>query len=362
MHSIAASRVLTPDGFVDDAVVTIDDDGMIVSIDHATGPVPDRILAPGFVDLQVNGIDDIDCAVADGTDWDRLDSLLLAQGVTTWCPTVVSMPLPRFAAPLQRIDIAMLRAPHGRPTIAGAHLEGPFLGGAPGAHRRESIVPIDLDWLRALPECVAMMTLAPEQPDALVAIRLLRSRGILVSLGHTTATHDQVVAALDAGATMATHLFNAMGGLHHRNPGVAASILTHSSASASIIADGIHVHPRMLQLAATLLGPDRMVLVTDAVAWRAGTVGLVGMELRAGAPRLPDGTLAGSIVTMDAAVRRCVDSGIAIEQALRAASTVPARLLGLTDRSTIAPGQRADLVAMTPELHVEDVFIVGIAM
>ena len=131
---------------------------------------------------------------------------------------------------------------------------------------------------------------------------------------------------------MATHLFNGMTGLHHREPGVAASVLTHPTAAASLIADGVHVHPRMLLLAASVLGPERTVLVTDAVAWRAGAAGPVRLELRDGAARLPSGTLAGSATTMDACVRTMVDAGVPLEHALRAASTVPARLLGRTDR------------------------------
>ena len=362
LHRIAASRVLTPVGFVDDAVVVVGSDDRIVAVEAATaedGPVPEVMLAPGFVDVQVNGVDDVDCSRADGDDWDRLDALVLAQGVTTWCPTLVTAPLERFAAPLTRIAAAMERSEAVRPQIAGVHLEGPFLGGAPGAHPPKHIVPIDLEWLRALPRHVAMVTLGAEQPLAAEAARLLSDRGILVSIGHTTASHDEVAAVVGAGATMATHLFNGMTGLHHRSPGVAASVLLHSTCAASVIADGVHVHPMMLQLAARLLGPDRMLLVTDSVAWRAGTVGAIGMEMRDGAPRLPDGTLAGSAVTMDAAVRTCVASGIAIEHALRAASTVPARLLGLGDRGAIEPGRRADLVALSPELEVVATYIGG---
>lgn len=359
IHRLGASRVFTGDAILDDAVVVIADDGTILAVEPADGPVPDRVIAPGFVDLQVNGIDDVDCAVAEGADWERLDTLVAAQGVTTWCPTLVTMPLPRFAAPLDRIADAMGRPADGRPVIAGVHLEGPFLGGAPGAHPPKHIVPIDLDWLAALPAHVVMVTVGAEQPDAEAATRLLHERGVLVSIGHSNAAHSEVEAVLAAGASMATHLFNAMSGLHHRDPGVAASVLTHPAACASLIADGVHVHPRMLLLAATLLGPDRTVLVTDAAAWRAGTVGQIGVTMRDGAPRLPDGTLAGSAVTMDAAVRTCVGAGIPLEHALRAASTVPARLLGLADRGTLAPGRRSDLAVLTPDLQVECTVVAG---
>lgn len=357
-----AARVYTAAGWLGPSEVTIADGVIeaIVPLDD-DAEVPQVLLVPGFVDVQVNGIDDIDLWSAgtpdrDGTwdrlAWDRLDARLLAQGVTTWCPTLVTAPLTSYARPLAAIASRRADAQPGRPDIAGTHLEGPFLGGAAGAHRREHLVPIDLDWLADLPDHVRIVTLGPELHAALDAIRLLVDRGIVVSLGHTTATHEQVEAATDAGATMATHLFNAMTGLHHRDPGVAASVLLDERLSAGLIADGVHVHPRMIDLAFRVLH-DRAILVTDAAAWRAGRVGDIGIELRDGAPRLPDGTLAGSAVTMDAAVRVCVErAGVALHPAIHAATTSPARLLGLADRGDIALGLRADLVELDPELRV----------
>ncbi len=331
---------------------------MIAEVAAHDGDVDVELLAPGFVDLQVNGIDDIDVASASGPDWDRVDSLLVAQGVTTWCPTLVTMRLDDYAAPLDRIAAAMSR-PGARPTIAGVHLEGPFLGGAPGAHRRDQIIDVDLDWLAALPSHIAMMTLGAEQPRVAEAVDLLRRRGVLVSIGHTTADDSQLDLAKAHGASMVTHLFNGMSGLHHRQPGVAAWVLNDSTIAASIIADGIHVDPRMLRLALNTLGRDRAILVTDAVAWRAGTVGPIGIELRDGAPRLPDGTLAGSALTMDAAVRNCVAAGAELGVVLRAASTIPARLLGLTDLGELSLGKRADLVALSSTCAVDAVWVAG---
>jgi N-acetylglucosamine-6-phosphate deacetylase len=269
------------------------------------------------------------------------------------------MPLARYERPLARIAAAMARPAAARPTIAGVHLEGPFLGGAAGAHPVDQIVPLDLDWLAALPPHVRMMTLGAEQPLAPQAVASLVAAGCLVSLGHTRADEAQFDAAVVAGAQLATHLFNGMSGVHHREPGVATFAMTNPAISASLIADGVHLHPRVLRLAFQALGPDRAVLVTDSVAWRSGRVGDIGMALRDGAPRLPDGTLAGSAVTMDAAVRVCVAAGVPLEHALRAASTNPAALLGETDRGTIEVSQRADLVALTADLHVEQVWVAG---
>lgn len=358
MTAVDAARVLTPSGWVGPARVHVAD-GLITSIESAATVASERILVPGFVDLQVNGVDDVDVAAADGADWDRLDALLLAQGVTTWCPTLVTMPLDRYQRPLARIAAAMARRPAVRPTIAGVHLEGPFLGGAAGAHPVDQIIAIDLDWLAALPAHVRMMTLGAEQPLAPAAVAALVARGLLVSIGHTRADESAFDASVVAGARLTTHLFNGMSGVHHREPGVAVFALTNPSVSASLIADGIHVHQRVLRLAFQALGSERAVLVTDAVAWRSGRVGDIGMALRDGAPRLPDGTLAGSAVTMDAAIRVCVAAGVPLEHALKAASSNPAALLGCTDRGTIAPGRRADMVALSPDLQIEQVWVAG---
>jgi N-acetylglucosamine-6-phosphate deacetylase len=359
MPTVDAADVLTSAGWVGPTRVHLGD-GVITALEPLATTQATRRIVPGFVDLQVNGIADVDVAHADGDDWARLDALLVAQGVTTWCPTLVTMPLDRYERPLARVAAAMARPATARPTIAGAHLEGPFLGRSPGAHPPGWIIPIDLEWLAALPAHVALVTLAGEQPLAVAAIELLTGAGRLVSVGHTQCSAEEFDACVAAGARLTTHLFNGMSGVHHRTPGVAVFALTNPDVSASLIADGVHVHPRVLRLATQALGADRTVLVTDAVAWQAGTVGAIGMEFRDGAPRLADGTLAGSAVTMDAAVRQMVAAGVPLADAVVAASTNPARLLGLDDRGVIAVGRRADLVALDESLAVEAVWIAGV--
>lgn len=334
---IAASRVLTPDGFVGPAEVVVDG-GLIVAVAPVSAlDAPDLVLAPGFVDLQVNGVDDIDVA-SPTADWDRLDQLVVATGVTTWCPTLVTAPLDDMAARLARI-------PAG-PSIAGAHLEGPFLGGRPGAHPPELLRPLDLDWLAALPPTVRIVTIAPELDGAVEATRLLAGRGVTVSLGHSSATLAQVLACADAGARMVTHLFNGMEPLHHREPGVVGAALTDDRLVAGLIADLVHVHPAAIEVAFRAK-PARIALVTDAVAWRGARIGRIEIVHDGAAPRLPDGTLAGSSLTMDTAVRNVVTATrVPLADALVAASSTPAALVGLTDRGRIAPGARADLVAL----------------
>ncbi len=352
MEHLAATTIVTPFGLHGPGSVVVDDD-RIVDIEPArpSETIPNRILAPGFVDLQVNGIGSIDVAGATNDDWDELDARLLAQGVTTWCPTLISAPLDHFAAPLARIAAAAARSDdQTRPHIAGAHLEGPFLGGAPGAHPRDLIRPPDLEWLRDLPDVVRVVTLAPEQPGALDAIRLLSDRGILVSVGHSTASYEQTLAAVDRGARLVTHCFNGMGPLHHRQPGLIGAALTDDRLAVSLITDLIHVHPAIVALVFRAKSARRVALVTDAVAWQDG----------GDAPRLPDGTLLGSTLTADAAVRHAVQRcGIALEDAVRAATTTPADLLGLHDRGRIEPGARADLVALQPDLTVERTWVAG---
>jgi N-acetylglucosamine-6-phosphate deacetylase len=361
--AVAAAKVVTPTGVLERAVVDVDDStGLIVDVAATRGSVPDRLLAAGFVDIQINGIDDVDVAHASGADWDRLDALLAAQGTTTWCPTLVTAPLDSYAPRLAEIASARQR-PAGRAQIAGAHLEGPFLGGAPGAHRRELIVPPDLDWIAALPSVVALTTLGPEATRAVDAVETFRAKGVVTSLGHSTATLAQATAATDAGATLVTHLFNGMGGLHHREPGLLGAALTDDRLTVSLIADLVHVHAAGIRLAFRAKGPGNVVLVTDAVAWRRGEVGGSALRMTDGAPRLEDGTLAGSALTMDRAVANVVrHCDVALEQALRAASADPARLMGLSDRGTIEVGKRADLVALDSDLRCCGTWVGGAAV
>lgn len=325
------------------------DGGRITSVVPTTGPVPDRILAPGFVDLQVNGVDDVDVAAATSpADWDRLDALLAAQGTTTWLPTLVTAPLESYGVRIERIAAAADRPPP-RPRIAGAHLEGPFLGRAHGAHPGALVRPPDPGWLAALPRTVRLVTLGAEVDGATAAIGALAGRRTVVAIGHSTATLAEAGAAVDAGARLVTHGFNAMSPLHHREPGMVGAFLTDDRVTVSLIADGVHVHPAALDVAFRCKPDGRIVLVTDAVAWRAGRVGSIGLAVRDGAPRLPDGTLAGSSLTMDAAVGLVVQQvGVSLERAVRAASTTPAALLGLTDRGALAAGRHADIVALDP--------------
>ena len=353
MTRLAAARVVTPAGVLEPGTVVLEGE-RIVAVEHGVvraDDVLDGTLGPGFVDVQVNGLGPVDVATADASAWAELDRRLVVSGVTAWCPTLVTAPLDAYDAPLSVIAAAAART-GPVPAVLGAHLEGPFLGGAPGAHPRELLVPLDGDWLVGTCERwpVRVVTLAPELPGAADVVRELTARGVTVALGHSTASYENAVAAADAGARLVTHCFNGMAPLHHREPGLLGAALSHPQLRVSLIADLVHVHPAALSIACRAKGRGGYLLVTDAIAW----------EGNGDAPRLADGTLAGSALTMDRAVANLVaHAGVSLVDAIHAASTTPADLVGAPDRGRVEAGCRADLVLLDDALRVQATWIGG---
>jgi N-acetylglucosamine-6-phosphate deacetylase len=247
--------------------------------------------------------------------------------------------------------------------VAGIHLEGPWLSPRrPGAHEPGHLVPPTLEAVDRLVAAarghLRMVTLAPELPGALVAIPELVSAGVVVAVGHTDATYDQTRAALEAGATAGTHLFNAMPPLHHREPGPVAALL-ESSAFLELVADGVHVHPSVLALA---WRDGRTALVTDAMAAAGATdgdyrLGSLTVEVRDGVARLPEtGVIAASTATLASSLRFAVaEAGVPLPEALAAVTSTPAAMLGLAGVGRIEPGGWADLVELTDDLEVSRV-------
>ena len=361
-NTLTARRVVTPDGIRSDCAVTIDD-GTITAIGTSENEPEHELLAAGFVDIQVNGHRDVDVATMTESQWPRMRQLLLHQGVTTWFPTLVTSGRDHYSERLAHLAgyaDDQRAGPEVGPDIAGVHLEGPYLGGRHGAHRGVPDGAIDLAWLETLPPIVKIVTLGPERPDAVEATRLLVERGVVVALGHTAATYEQVTACVDAGATLFTHCFNATSPLHHREPGAVGAALSDDRLAISLIADNVHVHPAVVRIAARCKPSDKTILVTDAVGWQSGRLGDERIEVRDGGPRLADGTLAGSNLTMDLAVRNAAyDAELGLEAAVRAATSNPAALLGLDDRGSIAVGRRADLVALDADGRLTDTWIAG---
>jgi N-acetylglucosamine-6-phosphate deacetylase len=342
----------------------------IDSVEAGGGADATDYLMPGFIDLQVNGRDVIDVMDASAGDLCELSAEMAREGTTAWLPTAITSPLARIEAVAAKIAEASV-APAGAigaigtiGAILGMHLEGPFISSARlGAHPAHNLVPRGeaLERVAALP-ALRMITLAPELDGALEAVAQLSVRGIAMSLGHTDATLEQAQAAVGAGARMFTHTFNAMAPLDHRNPPAAAAAMLPSPAWAAVIADGVHVHPAMLRLLFLARGAGGICLTTDRVA--TGTVSgaspLAAAALAGGAARMPDGRLAGSVISMLDAVRVMVDlAGASVGEAALMASANPARVLGLGDRGRIEAGAIADLIVLGPGLELKAVFIGG---
>jgi N-acetylglucosamine-6-phosphate deacetylase len=322
------------------------------------------IVSPGFIDLQVNGGFGVEVGErADAIP--RLAARLPATGVTAFLPTLVSSAAEVYPRACQAF-LASRGAPGALPL--GLHLEGPFLSlRRAGAHRTSAIENASpAVWDPFLEhDALRLVTLAPELEGALEHIQRLRQRRVVVSLGHTDASYEEFRRGIDAGATMVTHLFNAMSGFRPRAPGAVGAALLDERVTVGVIADGVHSHPASLRLAVRVKGPDKVALVTDAIAgagMEPGRYQLGGQDIlvKDGQARLPDGTLAGSVLSLDQAVRNVVswaETGVA--EACRMASEVPARLLGLRSKGRLAVGCDADLVLLDDALRVRATFREG---
>ena len=332
-----------------------------VPADHR---VVSGLICPGFIDLQINGAFGIDVGPNEAG-LRELAARLSQTGTTAFLPTAISWPDERYEVFLEMLKEAS-SARGAR--ILGAHIEGPFLSPErKGAHDPDNLRPIDLGLLKNILNAgpVGVMTLAPELEGANKAAGMLQESGVIASIGHTNATYEEVRHAINAGFSKATHLYNAMSPFEHRAPGAIGAVLTDGRIRAGIIADGVHVHEGALRLAYREKGVEGLALVTDAMEAAGmddGEYELSGRTVRLedGFVRLPDGTLAGSSLTMDGAVRNAVKFlEIPLQEAVRMASETPAEILRIREKGRIAPGADADLTVLTTEGVVEETIVAG---
>ncbi|MFF5258594.1 N-acetylglucosamine-6-phosphate deacetylase [Actinomadura viridis] len=325
------------------------------------------LLAPGLVDLQVNGYFGFDMADAGEAGWHTVVRRLPETGVTAFLPTFITAPVEAHAAALRRTRDLIPGLPAGGSRVLGVHLEGPFLAERrKGAHNPAWLTDPTPEAVATLLETglVRLVTLAPERDGALEAVRTLAAAGVLVSVGHSDATAAQVAAAADAGARKVTHIFNAQSGIDHRAPGVAAQALADDRLSPGLILDLHHVSAPVARLVFRAAA-GRVVLVTDAASAAGmppGDYELGGEPIRmpeTGPPLRADGTLAGSGLRLDEAIANAVGIGVDPVTAVDAATRVPADLIGRPDLGRIAPGAAADLVWLGPDHRAHATWIAG---
>jgi len=376
MLLLEGGRIVTPDGVLSPGWIRLAGD-VIDAVGpgdpHEQLPAVDlrgQWVLPGFVDVHVHGGGG--ASFTEGTSDQARQAAAFhgGQGSTTVLASLVTAPLAELEA---RAGLLGGLADDG--VIAGLHLEGPFLSPARrGAQDPRHMIAPDVAVFERLHAAarghLRVITLAPELPGAFAVIQAATRAGVTVAVGHTDATAEVTLAAIDAGATHATHLFNGMRPLHHREPGAAGALLDRDEVTCEVIADGVHLHDTTIRLVARAVGPGRLVLITDAMAaagmpdggYRLGSmrVNVSGGVARLAGHNRSAGPIAGSTATMDGIVRRAVAAGLPVPEVAAAASTTPARVLGLGDRvGALRPGLEADLVICDDNFRLSAVMVGG---
>jgi N-acetylglucosamine-6-phosphate deacetylase len=355
--------VVTPDGVIDDGEVSVDGD-LIASVAEAgagTGADANggHWIVPGFVDIHVHGGGGHTFTTGDADQARSAAAFHLGHGTTTLLASLVSSPFALMLAATRAFEPLVHEG-----VLAGIHFEGPYLselrcGAQNPEYLRDPSTRELTELIGAGGGAVRMVTIAPERPGALEAVELLVRNGVVAAIGHTDATYEQTLAGVAAGATVGTHVFNGMRPPHHRQPGPVFALLGAPSVVCEFVADGTHLHDGTLAFATWVTGPDRAALITDAMS-AAGMsdgeydLGGLRVDVADGVARLAgDGSIAGSTLTMDAALRRSIGAGRSIVEACRMASTTPAAAIGLgATVGGLRAGLRADLVELAEDLRV----------
>jgi N-acetylglucosamine-6-phosphate deacetylase len=384
--AIYASRILTPHDELRDSVILIEGtkitglgprDEVRVPPEAVHYAAGDKIVVPGFVDIHIHGAGGHDVMEANARALDRITSTVARHGTTSILATTVTAPVEETCHSLQGIAryIRSHENPEGGITrlaaeILGIHLEGPFISKARrGVHPSDAIAKPSAEILAQLRKAadglVKIVTIAPELPGALELIAAAAGDGLVVALGHTDADYDHARAAIAAGVRHAVHFYNAMRPFSHRDPGIIGAVLTEPEVTAEVIADGVHVAGPAIQVLIGTKGFHTVLLASDGTAatgmpdgnYRLGNI---EVTVKGGVCRNSEGKLAGSTLTLDRALRFIVDLGVPLIEAVRMATVLPARRIGLAGKKgIIAIGGDADLVVLNPDLRVAGVMTRG---
>ncbi|MCU1308407.1 MAG: N-acetylglucosamine-6-phosphate deacetylase [Acidobacteriaceae bacterium] len=380
--ALTAAAVLTPTESITNGVLIIEDGkiskvGARTAIEVSSGAkhldFPDAVLAPGFIDIHIHGGAGHDVMEGDSAALAAIETSMAKHGVTSYCPTTVTAPLDKTLVALEKLGKAVKNSqPNGvRARPLGLHLEGPFISTAKcGVHPLADITAPSLELFEefwaAAQGAINLMTIAPELPNAPEVIRTASARGVRISLGHSDAEAAPTKSAIAAGARHATHTFNAMRSLNHRDPGILGVVLSDDRLSADIIVDGVHVAPEIVKIFLASKTEERAILITDAISatgmpdgrYRLGTF---EVEVK-GLTCMLDGHLAGSVLTMDSAIRNVmIFAQWSLQRSVRLATLNPARLLGIDDRKgSLAAGKDADVVVLSTSGEVIRTIIGGV--
>jgi N-acetylglucosamine-6-phosphate deacetylase len=383
MIAVSANHLHTPTEIVEQPLVLCEQGRIVEVSSRSAKQLPsgarlvdfgDAVLAPGFIDIHIHGGGGHDVMEDDTASLPAVEGLIAEHGVTGYLPTTVTASLDPTLAALDRLATAVESASSGkkswRARPLGIHLEGPFISHPKrGVHPSQNLLVPSLAMFERFWQAsrgqIKMMTIAPELDSAEEVIAEAARRGVCVSLGHSDADMAATRRGVTAGARHATHTFNAMRPLDHREPGILGVVLTDSRLSADIIADGIHVDPTIVKLFLKAKGPEAAVLITDATS----ATGMPDGRYRLGSFEvdvkdgkcLAGGKLAGSVLTMDRAVRNVAEfAGWKLQQAIRLATENPARIVGLSNKGKLQAGYDADIVVLSPSGEVRQTIVAGL--